>query len=122
MSLRGKFNDKDGATKALREYVEKESIGHYKDGNKDNIEYLLSMFYEGYGFYDSSFSGNDVSIDSDFDASYSWISRMIDAFETIAPFLEDNFYISIYDDFGETVGVVSERKVQWEYYEDEDED
>ena len=49
-----------------------------------------------------------------FDASYGWETVMMDAFDKIAPFLEDGSEIKIYPDSGRDYGYVDNGEVIWQ--------
>ena len=119
VSLKVQFKDKKGAAKALRskinrakaEFVEY-NLDHYEAlgiGAK-KIEDLLKIFFGGwYG----RLQDTGATLESGFDASYGWEGVMIDAFDLMAPFLEDGSWIRIYPDSGCDHGIITNGKVNW---------
>lgn len=118
--LKVNFTDKQKAADALNDKISwaaeertNYNLGHYQELGigSDTIEDLLKIFFGGW-------SGNlktreDGSMDSDFDASYGWEGVMMDAFERIAPYLEDGSMIKIYPDCGVDKGTVVNGIVTW---------
>ena len=78
----------------------------------DNIWDLMSVFFCGWG-QKLKETANADWLYSGFDASYGWESVMTDAFEKIAPFLEEGSEIKIYPDSGCDHGIVENGKVNW---------
>jgi hypothetical protein len=116
VNLKVRFKDVDGARKALfakiargrQEHVLYDMQGlRMKGFDFDNIWDLMSVFFCGWGerFYQQGdweksqeMQKEGVWLWSGFDACYRWESVMIDAFEKIAPYLEDGSQIKIYPD------------------------
>lgn len=120
--LEVKFKDKDGAAQALRNKIARAGeegvlygLDHYKYElgiGTDTIEDLLKIFFGG---WDGKLIDYGTSMTSSFDASYGWEGVMMDAFDDIAPFLEDGSEIRIYPDSGKDRATVYEGIATWNY-------
>ena len=121
VNLRVRFKDEKGAKKALFDKISRakqERVLYDMQGLRmkgfdfDNIWDLMSVFFCGWG--EKILDASDKSWRySCFDASYGWESVMMDAFEKIAPYLEDGSEIKIYPDSGCDRGIVENGKVNW---------
>lgn len=131
VNLKVRFKDKDGAKKALQNKIaraeeEKVSYNLPSHGDRrfdtDDLWDLMALFFGG---WDGRFHKQDdweknhemrkegVWIWSGFDASYGWEGVMMDAFDEIAPFLEEESEIKIYPDSGVDHGIVVNGKAAW---------
>jgi len=123
VSLKVGFLNKELAATALRsklERAEKEHVNydldHYRDElgiGTDKIEDLLKIFFGGWYGNLRPEGDDERCIGSFFDASYGWESVMMDAFDLIAPYLEDGSEIEIYPDHGVDLGYVENGDVTW---------
>lgn len=89
------------------------SLDHYKEigVGTDTVEDLLKIFFGG---WDADLRRTrDGGLESGFDASYGWESVMMDAFDVIAPYIEDGSYIEIYPDSGVDKGLVKNGETLW---------
>ena len=121
VNLRVRFKDEKGAKKALFDKISRakqERVLYDMQGLRmkgfdfDNIWDLMSVFFCGWG--EKILDASDKSWRySCFDASYGWESVMMDAFEKIAPYLEDGSEIKIYPDNGLDHGITENGKVKW---------
>lgn len=121
VNLRVRFKDEKGAKQALSDKISRAKQEHIiydmqglrrKGFDFDNIWDLMSVFFCGWG--EKLLDASDKSWRySCFDASYGWESVMMDAFEKIAPHLEDGSEIKIYPDSGCDHGIVENGKVKW---------
>lgn len=106
--LKVKFNDEEGAKKALHDKIsrgEEEHIRYDIEGldnqhgfDLQNIRDLLSVFFSGWGSRLRDDSTHPGMLSSDFDCCYGWEGVMLETFSEIAPFLEDGSTIKIYPD------------------------
>ncbi len=121
VNLRVRFKDEKGARKALFDKIgraneEKVLYGmqglRMKGFDFDNIWDLMSVFFCGWG-QKLKETANAGWLYSGFDASYGWEQVMMDAFDNIAPYLEDGSEIKIYPDSGCDHGIVENGKVKW---------
>ena len=101
--------DKEKAVKALQNYIRIHNGDDVnfcledwkKDGvTQDTFEDLLRIFFCGWSRWNMGIEQNGewLECDNDFDASYGWEEIMLDAFETISPFLSDGSEIYVYPD------------------------
>lgn len=106
VNLKVRFKDEEGAKRALRTKIARGRQEHIlydmqglrmKGFDFDNIWDLMSVFFCGWGQRLKD-TANEDWLNSGFDASYGWEDVMIDAFEKIAPYLEDGSQIKIYPD------------------------
>lgn len=121
VNLRMRFKDEKGAKQALFDKISRakqERVIYDMQGLRmkgfdfDNIWDLMSVFFCGWG--EKILDASDKSWRySCFDASYGWESVMMDAFEKIAPYLEDGSEIKIYPDSGCDHGIVNNGIVNW---------
>ena len=132
MNLRVRFKDEKGAKNALfakvsrgrQEHVIYDMQGLRMKGFDfdNNIWDLMAVFFCGWGerFYEQGdwekIKGTPKEgawVWAGFDASYGWENVMMEAFEDIAPFIEEGSEIKIYPDSGLDHGVVENGKVKW---------
>jgi len=108
VNLKVRFNDEQGAKKALRDKISRgkeEHIGYDVEGlvakygyDLDNMSDLLSVFFSGWGTrLKRDYRDTDIRA-ADFNACYGWEDVMIETFSIIAPFMEDGSWIKIYPD------------------------
>ena len=116
-----RFKDEQGARKALlakiarggQEHVLYDMQGLRMQGfDFDNIWDLLSVFFCGWGQRLKETADKDW-LYSGFAASYGWEQVMLDAFDEIAPYLEDGSEIKIYPDSDYDYLVVKDGKAEW---------
>ncbi len=117
-----RFKDEDGAKNALKAKIgraNEEKILYGESGLKaigfdfDNIWDLMSVFFCGWGEKLRETANKDW-LYSCFDASYGWERVMLDAFEKIASYLEEDSEIKIYPDSGCDYGYVKNGEVIWQ--------
>lgn len=131
VNLRVRFKDEKGAKRALFDKISRAKQEHVlydmqglrmKGFDFDNIWDLMSVFFCGWGqkFHQQGdweknheMQKEGVWLWSGFDASYGWELVMMDAFEKIAPYLEDGSEIKIYPDSGIDHGIVNNGNVNW---------
>lgn len=122
VNLRVRFKDEKGAKYALFEKIGRAKEEHVlydmqglrmKGFDFEKIWDLMSVFFCGWGEKLRETANKDW-LYSCFDASYGWENVMMDAFDKIAPYLEDGSEIKIYPDCGCDHGVVNNGKVNWE--------
>ena len=103
--LQLRIKDAEGLKKALSDKIargEEErtnySLDHYRDIGVDTetLDGLLQVFFGGWNAGLNEYSLGDFT--SDFDACYGWESVMMDAFDAMAPHLEDGSCLKIYPD------------------------
>lgn len=120
--LKVRFNDEEGAKKALRDKISRgkeEHIGYDIDGlvakhgyDLDNIPDLLSVFFSGWGTrLERDYRDTDIRV-ADFNACYGWEHVMMETFSIIAPFMEDGSWIKIYPDSDYDYLVVKDGKAE----------
>ncbi len=132
VNLRVRFKDEAGAKRALFAKIgraKEERVLYDMQGLRmkgfdfDNIWDLMSVFFCGWGqkFHQQGdweknheMQKEGVWLWSGFDASYGWENVMMDAFEKIAPYLEDDSEIKIYPDSGCDYGYVENGEVTWQ--------
>lgn len=121
VNLKLKFSDEKGAVKALREKIARgkdERVMYYLDHYRllgigtEKLTDLLRIFFSGWTGELEEHPENTLS--SDFGASYGWEGVMMDAFDEMAPFLEDGSSIRIYPDSGVDKGTVKNKKALWQ--------
>lgn len=121
VNLKVRFRDEEGAKRALKAKIgraNEEKILYGENGLKalgfdfDNIMDLLSVFFCGWGDRLRP-AADEAWLNSGFDASYGWESVMMDAFDKIAPFLEDGSVIVIYPDSDYDKAEVINGKAIW---------
>lgn len=119
--LQVKFKDEEGAKKALQEKIQRAdaenvnySLDHFKSLGKstDNLRNLLELFFAGWSATFDPVPDPELLV-AGFDACYGWESVMMDAFEIIAPFLEDHSWIKIYPDYRADKAIVRDGKAEW---------
>ena len=119
VSLKLHFKDKEGAAQALRDKIARAteerviySLEHYRELGigTDTVEGLLRIFFGG---WEGKLQNTGTSLESGFDACYGWETVMMDAFDLMAPFLEDGSEITIYPDSGIDNAVVQGGKAVW---------
>lgn len=131
VNLRIRFKDKDGAKKALQNKIERSEQEHvryylpYHDDRKFDTEDLWDLIALFFGGWDGKFClqndwerRRDTRVEgqwiwSSFDASYGWEGVMRQAFNELAPYLEDYSEIEIYPDSGCDHGIVVDGDIQW---------
>ena len=106
--LKVRFNDEEGAKKALHNKISKgreEHVEYDVEGlvNKHHFDMddtldLLSVFFSGWGSRLRDTTQEGV-ITSDFNACYGWESIMIETFDLLAPFVGDGSWLKIYPDY-----------------------
>ena len=121
INLKLKFSDEKGAVKALQAKIARgkdEQVNYYLDHylllgiGTEKIADLLRIFFGGWTGKLEKHPENTLS--SDFGASYGWEGVMMDAFDEMAPFLEDGSSIRIYPDSGVDKGTVKNKKAFWQ--------
>ena len=118
--LKVSFKDERGAVKALQAKIARGSeervsysLDHYRElgVGTETIGDLLRIFFGGWqGRLDQSPYGGLVS---DFDACYGWEGVMMDAFDILAPYLEDGSSVKIWPDSGVDEAVVTGGEATW---------
>jgi len=120
--LKVRFTDEEGAKKALQQKIARGaeertdySLDHYKGDlglDLDNVHDLVRLFFGGWkARFDETADSDWVT--ADFDASYGWEYVMMDAFDIMAPYLEDGSSIEIYPDSGKDICVVCDGAPCW---------
>jgi hypothetical protein len=94
------------------------SLEHYKNDiglDLDNVHDLVRLIFGGWDarLDSTTLPGWSGWLFSGFNASYGWESVMRDAFEAVAPFLEDGSEIVIDIDEGVDHGVVKDGQAVW---------
>lgn len=122
VNLRVRFKDEKGAKKALFDKIgraNKEKVLYNMQGLRmkgfdfDNIWDLMSVFFCGWGQRLKE-TADKSWLYSCFDATYGWENVMMDAFDKIAPYLEDGSEIKIYPDSGCDHAYVENGKAIWQ--------
>ena len=117
VNLKVKFTDAEGAKDALQRKVARAQEDHtnYNLGlDLDSLKGLLQVFFGGWDARLRPAVGKDgIYLTSDFDASYGWESVMMDAFDEMAPYLEERSSIKIYPDSDYDHAVVKGGKAVW---------
>ena len=126
-----RFKDEEGAKKALQAKIARAEEEHVAynlpiHGSRwfdiDKIWDLMALFFGGWEgrFHEQDdweqkreVSKEGVWLWAGFDASYGWENVMMDAFELLAPHLEDGSEIRIYPDSGCDNGIVINGEVSW---------
>jgi len=120
--LKVKFTDEEKAALALQDKISwaREdhvyySLDHYQllGIGSEKLDDLLQIFFGGWYGKLKKQEDSEGWLTSDFDASYGWEGVMMDAFDCIAPYLEDGSEIEIYPDSGKDHGIVENGKVNW---------
>ena len=118
LSLR--FKDEAGAKGALKDKIAKAkeekvdyNLDHYRSLGVDteSLQGLLNVFFGGW--YASLAANARGDLNAGFDACYGWETLMMDAFDAMAPFLENGSAITIYPDSGVDAGTVADGKTLW---------
>ena len=121
VNLKVRFKDEEGAKRALRAKIARGKQEHVlydvqglrmKGFDFDNIRDLMSVFFCEWGDRLRP-AADEAWLNSGFNASYGWESVMMDAFEKIAPFLEDGSEIIIYPDSDYDKAEVTNGKAIW---------
>ena len=103
--LKLKIKDEKGLKKALSDKIargEEErtnySLDHCRDigVDTDTLDGLLQVIFGGWNA--GLKPAPNGTLESDFDACYGWEDVMMDAFDEMAPFLEDGSSLKIYPD------------------------
>lgn len=125
VTLKGKFTDAEGAVKALQRKVARAdqehtnyNLDHYRGDlglDLGSLKGLLQLFFGGWEAslrpaFDTDY---EVVLTSGFDASYGWEGVMMDAFDDLAPYLEEGSSIKIYPDSDYDHAVVKGGKAVW---------
>lgn len=114
-----RFTDEQGAMRALQEKIgraEEEHVNynleHFSELgiSTDSLSDLLGIFFGG---WKGKLERQGEELYSGFNASYGWEGLMMDAFDELAPYLEDGSWIKIYPDSGVDCGLVDDGKVSW---------
>jgi len=123
VAIKARFTDEDGAKKALQAKLgrhEEEHVNYSLDHftgelglSTDNLHDLMGIFFGGWKGRLETAPADKTWEFADFDASYGWESLMMDAFETIAPYLADDSVIKILPDSGCDHGTVRNGKCKW---------
>jgi hypothetical protein len=122
IEIKARFRDEDGAKKALQAKLDRHeeehvayNLPHFTEElgmSTDNLHDLMGIFFGGWKGKLEPSTTDDWEY-ADFDASYGWESLMMDAFETIAPYLADGSEIKIWPDSGCDHGTVRNGKCKW---------
>ena len=115
--LKVRFNDESGAVKAVQDMLTDSGEYTLEDYSKhtgldyNTINGILRHFYANWerGYQWTKTTDPDV-LSGDFNATYSWESKMIEVFQLLAPFLEDGSSLKIYPDSGYDYLVVKDGK------------
>lgn len=124
VNLKVKFTDAEGAKDALQRKVARAqedhtnyNLDHYRGDlglDLDSLKGLLQVFFGGWEARLRPAVGKDgIYLTSDFDASYGWEGVMMEAFEDLAPYMEEGSSIKIYPDSDYDHAVVKEGKAVW---------
>lgn len=122
VNLRVRFKDEAGAKSALFAKIGRANEEHViydmqglrlKGFDFEKIWDLMSVFFCGWGEKLKE-TANKGWLYSCFDASYGWENVMMDAFDKIAPYLDDGSEIKIYPDSGCDYGYVENGEVIWQ--------
>lgn len=122
VNLRVRFKDEKGVKDALFAKISRARQEHViynmqglrmKGFDFDNIWDLLSVFFCGWGEKLRKSKEDWEWLYSIFDATYGWETVMMDAFDEIAPHLEDGSEIIIYPDAGCDHAFVKDGKAVW---------
>ena len=121
VNLRVRFKDEKGARKALLAKIgraNEEKVLYDERGLRamgfdldNDIWDLMSVFFCGWGQRLKETANKDW-LYSGFDASYGWERVMMEAFEEIAPYLEEGSEIKIYPDSDYDYLVVKDGKAE----------
>lgn len=121
--LKVRFNDEEGAKKALRNKISKgreEHIRYDIEGlvnryhfDLDDTRDLMSVFFCGWGSRLRDDSTHEGVLSSDFDACYGWEGVMTETFSIIAPYLEDGSWLKVFPDSDYDLLEVKDGKAEW---------
>lgn len=114
VTLKVKVNDEQKAIVALNEHIRNDKRTDYsleayaKQGiTTKTFDDLMRIFLAGWKYQEVKIDkSNEFTVYSNnFNASYGWESVMIEMFETLAPFLQDNSELLIYpnNDYDELI-------------------
>lgn len=120
VTLKVKILDEQGAINALRNHIDNDERTNYsldeyeKDGiTTETFDDLTRIFLAGWKGQEVEISkcNNGFTIyENSFNASYGWESVMMEMFETLTPFLEDDSKLIIYPDSDYDELIVENRK------------
>lgn len=117
--LKVKFKDEEGAKNAAQGVLKNldadiDQLGKKVGLDLNTMDGLLRHFYSDWerGHKWTPVTDPDC-LCGDFNAQYSWESVMMDAFDAMAPFLEEGSEIKIYPDSGVDHAVVTNGKSKW---------
>lgn len=117
--LKVKFEDEQGAVKAVQKRLEGQGVDIELLGRETGLDYnttdgILRHYYSNWENGHKWTPTTDPEVLSgDFNASYSWESTMIEVFQLIAPFLQDGSELKIYPDSNYDYLVVKDGKAEW---------
>lgn len=115
-----RFTDEQGAMRALQEKIGRAEEDHVNYNlehfselgiSTDSLSDLLGIFFGG---WKGKLERQGEELHSGFDACYGWEGLMIDAFDELAPYLEEDSWIKIYPDSGLDYGRIKDSRVVWE--------
>lgn len=115
--LKLRYKDEEGAKKALQKFLTRNDENALEEVHRDTgldldtMDGLLRHFYSNweYGHKWTETTDPDV-LCGDFNANYCWESIMMEAFEAMAPYLEDGSSLKIYPDSSYDLQVVKNGK------------
>lgn len=118
--LKVRFNDEQGAVKAVQDMLTDSGEYALEDYSKqtgldyNTIDGILRHFYANWedGYKWTKTTDPDI-LSGDFNATYSWESKMIEVFQLLARFLEDGSSLKIYPDSDYDYLVVKDGKAEW---------
>lgn len=118
--LKVRFNDEQGAVKAIQDMLTDNGEYTLEDYSKhtgldyNTIGGILRHFYANWedGYKWTKTTDHDI-LSGDFNATYSWESKMIEVFQLLARFLEDGSWMKIYPDSDYDHLVVRGGKAEW---------
>lgn len=123
VKLKTGFLNRESAAAALREKIGRAkeehvnySLDHYRDElgiGTETLDDQMKIFFGGWYGNLRPDGEDERSFEAAFDASYGWEGVMMDAFDAIAPYLEDGSEIEIYPDSGADLAYVENGKTTW---------
>lgn len=108
VELKVKVTDTQAAVKALNEHISNDKRTNYslekyaEQGiTTETFDDLMRIFLAGWKRQEVKIENYDgfTTYSNDFNASYGWESVMMEMFETLTPFLENESKLLIYPDF-----------------------
>ena len=119
--LKVQFNNEEGAIKALRDKIAnggKKDVDDIAREEKLDLNTIDGLLRHYYGNGEDNHKWTEGYPDpewlcGDFNATYSWESVMMEAFEAMAPYLKNGSEIKIYPDSGVDHAVIKKGKVKW---------